>query len=81
MFQIIRQLFGEQRVTLPCYLCMLYSLVNPLDFRFMGPRMTGGEVVAIFGLFLLLPQIGRVNFKPLLLPFFVLALYALGVIV
>jgi O-antigen ligase len=43
--------------------------------------MTGGEVVAACGLFLLLPQIGRVNFKPLLLPFFILALYALGVIV
>lgn len=81
MFQIIKQLIGEQRVTLPCYLCLLYSLVNPLDFRLLGPRMTGGEVVAACGLFLLLPQIGRVNFKPLLLPFFILALYALGVIV
>ena len=80
MFQVVRQIFSEQRVTLPCYLCMLYSLVNPLDFRLLGPRMTGGEVVAALGLFLLLPQIGKVNFKPLVFPFCILVLYAIGVI-
>lgn len=73
-------MFREQRVTLPCWLCLLYSLVNPLDFRFLGPRMTGGEVVAFIGIFLLLPSLGRINFKPLLLPFAILALYAIGVI-
>lgn len=80
MLKVFNQMFREQRVTLPCWLCLLYSLVNPLDFRLLGPRMTGGEVVAVLGLFLLLPQITRVNFKPLLVPMSILSLYAIGVI-
>lgn len=73
-------MFKEMPVTLPCWLCLLYSLVNPLDFRLLGPRMTGGEVVAFLGLFLLLPQFGKVNFKPLAFPFLILILYGMGVI-
>lgn len=80
MIKVANQMLKESPITLPCWLCLLYSLVNPLDFRLLGPRMTGGEVVAILGLFLLLPQVGKVNFKPLLFPFCMIIMYALGVI-
>ena len=81
MSQIFNQMFREHRVTLPCWLCLLYALSNPFDFRLLGPRMTGGEVVASFGLVLLLPQFAKVNFRPLVVPIIMIILYALGAIV
>jgi hypothetical protein len=80
MGQIWNQLFREHRVTLPCWLCLLYSLVNPFDFRLIAARVTGGEAVALFGLVLLLPQFAKVNFRPLLVPVCMVVLYAFGVI-
>ena len=80
MLKVTNQMFKEMPVTLPCWLCLMYSLVNPFDFRFLGARLTGGEVVAMLGLLMLLPQFPKVSFKPLLVPFTMIALYAVGVI-
>jgi len=80
MSQIFNQMFREHRVTLPCWLCLLYSLVNPFDFRLIAARVTGGEAVALIGLVLLLPQFSKVNFRPLVVPVTMIVLYALGVI-
>lgn len=79
MRQIYNQLFREP-LTLPCVLCLLYALLNPFDFRLIAARVTGGEAVALVGLLLLLPQFPKVSFRPLLVPFLMVVLYALGVV-
>lgn len=67
-----------KKPALPCFLCFIYALVNPLDFRLMGMRVTGGEPIALIGIIILLQYLPIIPLRPIFRSVVIILLYIVG---